>query len=134
MTSAVQTLSNILLVGAGSCLGGIARYLTGKLFTPHTASATSMFPWATLTVNLAGCFLIGLIFGLLDRGITLSPSMKLFLTTGVCGGFTTFSTFTHENYLLFSGNHAAPLILYALLSVAGGFLMVYLAYWLTKTF
>jgi len=122
-------LTNILIVGAGSCLGGIARYLTGKFvqgFFPAT------FPWGTLAVNVIGCFVIGLVFGLIDRGCQLSDGARLFATAGFCGGFTTFSTFIHENYLLFNGNHNLSLLLYTLASIAAGFLMVHLAYCLAK--
>ena len=91
-----------------------------------------MFPWGTLTVNVAGCFIIGLIYGWLDQGLSLSPAWRLFLTVGFCGGFTTFSTFANENYLLFQGAHAAMLALYVAVSVAAGFAAVYAGYALTR--
>lgn len=121
---------NILVVGFGSCLGGIARYLVGKLFS---TTVTGMFPWATLAVNLGGCFLIGLIYGLIDRGFTLSPEMKLFLTVGFCGGFTTFSTFMHENFLLFGGGNPWLFVAYASTSFVFGLLLVYGGYFVASS-
>lgn len=123
------TITNILIVGAGSCIGGMARYMTSRAMQSlcHTT-----FPWGTFAVNIAGCFIIGLVYGLLDRGFQLSAGMKLFITVGFCGGFTTFSTFMHENYLLFTGSEHLTVALYALSSAAAGFLMVYAAYYLTR--
>lgn len=58
------------------------------------------FPVGTLAVNLAGCLLIGILYGLFDRGTAASPELRLFLAVGLCGGFTTFSTFINENFLI----------------------------------
>lgn len=120
---------NVLIVGAGSCLGGMARFLVSRAMAAvcHTA-----FPWGTFLVNVIGCFIIGLVYGFIDKGFHLSDEMRLFITVGFCGGFTTFSTFMHENYLLFSGSQHFTVILYALVSAIVGFAMVYLAYWLTR--
>jgi len=84
----------ILLVAAGGSLGALSRYgvalLAVKLFG-------SGFPWGTLIVNLAGCFLIGLSFALAERGISImNPSARLFFVTGYLGALTTFSTFALE--------------------------------------
>lgn len=121
------TLLNILLVGLGSCLGGVARYLVSK---GVTAVWHTVFPWGTFLVNIAGCLIIGLVYGYLDKGGTMSEGMRLFLTVGFCGGFTTFSTFMNENYMLFTGPAPLSLALYATASVAAGFLMVYAGYWI----
>lgn len=120
-----SAIINIIAVGAGSCIGGVLRYLLSKLIQTSTAGA---FPWGTLAVNLIGCLVIGIIYGLLDRGLTLSPAMKLFLTVGFCGGFTTFSTFMHENYLLFGGGSLLPFIVYAAASFIFGLALVYGGY------
>lgn len=118
--------TEILCVGAGSCLGGIARYLS-TLIIP-SAGAPDSFPWATFAVNVTGCFLLGLLFGLLDRGMSVPASVKLFLTVGFCGGFTTFSTFANESFLLLSSSQVLIGLLYAGLNVFAGIAAVYLGY------
>ena len=82
----------VLAIGTGSFFGGILRYLLSQFVQSKFLSA---FPFGTLTVNIIGCFLIGLVFGLTDRG-TLTPEWRLFLATGMIGGFTTFSAFSFE--------------------------------------
>ncbi len=123
------TIVNILLAGCGSCLGGVARYLVSK---GVQSMCHVVFPWGTFLVNVLGCFIIGLVYGFIDKGGYMSDQMRLFLTVGFCGGFTTFSTFIHENYLLFSGSQHLTVALYAIASALVGFLMVYLAYTLTR--
>lgn len=120
-----MTWSNILAVFIGSGLGGVCRYLCSRgiqALAPHAA-----FPWSTFAVNLIGCFIIGLLYGLFDKSNILSPELRLLLTVGFCGGFTTFSTFINESYML-SGANLLMSLGYLLASVAGGFLMLYLAY------
>ncbi|MEI6682188.1 MAG: fluoride efflux transporter CrcB [Bacteroidota bacterium] len=82
----------ILAIGAGSFIGGISRYLL-SLFIQDRIDTT--FPFGTLTVNILGCFLIGVVFGFADRG-NMSQEWRLFLATGILGGFTTFSAFSNE--------------------------------------
>src|SRR5438034_10636311 len=89
---------SILLVGIGGFVGSIARYLVAVFFAGQLSSA---FPFATFAVNVVGCFLIGILFALSDRGNILTPEWRIFLTTGFCGGFTTFSTFSYESIRLF---------------------------------
>lgn len=122
-------ITNLMIVGAGSCLGGMARYAVGRAVQ---SVCNCTFPWGTFIVNVLGCLIIGLIFGFIDRGYQLSAEMRLFLTVGVCGGFTTFSTFMNENYLLFTGSGHLTALLYILSSVVAGFLMLYLAYYITR--
>jgi len=82
-----------LLVMLGGSLGAASRYgiglLTSKLLGTN-------FPWGTLTVNLSGCFIIGLLFALADRVHLLTPDVRLLLITGYLGALTTFSSFTLE--------------------------------------
>lgn len=84
---------NWLLVMAGGCLGAASRYgvglLTARLWGTN-------FPWGTLLVNLAGCFIIGLLFALADRSRLLTPDVRLLLITGYLGALTTFSSFALE--------------------------------------
>ncbi|MCM1036070.1 MAG: fluoride efflux transporter CrcB [Bacteroides sp.] len=125
-----MNIISIIAVGAGSCLGGIARYLVSRLLAGTAAAGA--FPWSTFAVNIAGCFIIGIIYGLLARGMHLSEPVRLFLTVGFCGGFTTFSTFAHEGYLLFGGSGLPTVLLYAAASVGLGLAAVYAAYALTR--
>lgn len=82
----------LLAIGTGSFIGGIFRYLIAQAIQQKFFST---FPFGTLTVNVLGCLLIGLIFGLSDRG-NMNQEWRLFLATGICGGFTTFSSFSNE--------------------------------------
>lgn len=113
----------------GSALGGGCRFLLSKAITDHTSG---YFPWGTFAVNIIGCFVIGVLFGLIDRGVSLSPQMRSLFITGFCGGFTTFSTFAHENYLLFNSSHFWILFLYAVLSFAVGMLMAFAGHMLVR--
>lgn len=105
-----------LIVAIGSGVGGALRYgmqLLLQRFYP------SVFPLATLSVNVIGCFLIGVFFSLAEKNTLVSPEIKLLLITGFCGGFTTFSAFSIDNIsLLNSGHH-----LYFYLYMAGSVLM-----------
>ncbi|HEX9825160.1 MAG TPA: fluoride efflux transporter CrcB [Flavobacteriaceae bacterium] len=82
----------ILAIGTGSFIGGTIRYLFSQFIQTKFLST---FPFGTLGVNILGCFLIGLVFGLSDRG-NISQEWRLFLATGVMGGFTTFSAFSND--------------------------------------
>jgi len=120
----------ILAIGAGSFIGGIFRYLLSLLIQ---AKATTNFPFATLTVNIIGCFFIGIVFGFFDKG-QLSHEWKLFLATGILGGFTTFSAFSNETFVLLREGHAGYALLYILASVLLGLVATYLAYLTVKHF
>ena len=89
------------------------------------------FPWGTMIVNVIGCFLIGLLSGL-SLGGQISSSTKLILVTGFCGGFTTFSTFMNENFLLERDGAIISAILYTLASLALGLIAVILGYQIVK--
>ena len=96
-------LKSILLVGAGSFVGGALRYVISLLVRPSGG-----FPLSTFIVNIAGCLLIGLLYGLFSRFSSTSGSLCLLLTTGFCGGFTTFSTFSSDVVrMLKSGDYTA---------------------------
>ena len=120
-----MTLPNMLLVGAGSCLGGMLRYMLGSIIQIHTHGP---FPWGTLGVNLAGCLALGFICGMIDNGCHLGQGMRLFLTVGLCGGFTTFSTFVNETHLLCDHRQQLTAIAYATASLAGGITMLYVGH------
>ncbi|HMH33693.1 MAG TPA: fluoride efflux transporter CrcB [Puia sp.] len=116
-------LRNILIVGFGGGLGSIARYLCQKYvrelyFHP--------FPLGTFLVNISGCFLIGLFYGLMEKGNLLSPEWRLLLMTGFCGGYTTFSAFALENALLIKSGQIILFGLYAAGSVFLGIVATFL--------
>lgn len=119
-----QLITEVLCVGLGSCLGGIARFLTGRAVACHWGG----IPWATLVVNLLGCAAIGTIGALTQRAGVMSPHLRLLLTVGLCGGFTTFSTFINENVGLAASGQAWAMAAYVGLSVAGGLLVCWGAY------
>jgi CrcB protein len=82
----------LLVVGVGSFIGGVSRYLV-SLFVQNKFLST--FPYGTLVVNIAGCFLIGIVYALSEKG-NVNAEWRLFLITGFLGGFTTFSSFSNE--------------------------------------
>lgn len=120
---------NILLVGIGGGVGSIARFLCQKYiyqWYPHP------FPFATMLVNIFGCFLIGLFYALAEKGNILTPEWRILLTTGFCGGFTTFSTFAYENVNLLKNGDLTYFILYTTASIILGILATWLGILLLK--
>lgn len=115
-------IKNLLLVGLGGGLGSIARYLCQRWVV---LSYPSHFPWGTLLVNITGCLLIGIFWGLTFRSFTANEHWKLFLMTGICGGFTTFSAFTLEGMALWNGQRTGLFFLYTAGSVLLGLLATY---------
>lgn len=114
----------------GGFIGTVARYLSQQLvyrFYP------AIFPMGTLAVNVIGCLLIGIIYVFSERGNLLSPEWRLFLTTGICGGFTTFSTFSYESVQLLNEGEYSYVTVYAVASVVLGVLATLFGIWITKT-
>lgn len=107
---------NCLVVALGGGIGACLRYLIGlvPLKEPFT------FPVKTLFINLLGCFVIGLIAAIAAKTTSISPRTVLFIKTGLCGGFTTFSTFALETETLLKTGHIGLAILYVALSVVVG--------------
>ena len=118
-------MKQLLIVGLGGAIGSIARFLVSKLNLHwHFLS----IPMGTLTVNVLGSLLIGFIAGVSARTEIISPSMRLFLMVGICGGFTTFSSFTNENLTLMQNGQFLSVLLYTGFSIFFGLLAVYLGY------
>ncbi|WP_053187908.1 fluoride efflux transporter CrcB [Sunxiuqinia dokdonensis] len=116
-------LKTILIVGTGGFLGSVARYLTQIAVERWLHSA---FPWGTFVANMAGCFIIGLVFAFSERGNLLTPEWRIFFTVGFCGGFTTFSSFAYNNLTMLSENNLFQLFGNVGLSVVLGIFAVYL--------
>lgn len=110
-------IKNILLVGIGGGAGSILRYLCQRWFA-EVYSQT--FPWGTFAVNITGCFLIGVFWGITFRTFDSNEHWKLFLMTGLCGGFTTFSAFTLEGIGLLREQKPGLFFLYVAGSVLVG--------------
>src|SRR5580704_3740356 len=104
-------LKTITLVGIGGAIGSILRYLVSTLI--HN-KFLSTFPFGTLVVNVTGCFLIGVVYAFAEKN-SISPEWRFFLATGICGGYTTFSTFSLESFSLVRDGH----MVYALTYIAG---------------
>ena len=118
----------IFIIGIGSFLGGVSRYLLSLLIQAKT---TTNFPLGTLIINIVGCFFIGIVLGFFEKG-QISHEWKLFLATGFLGGFTTFSAFSSETFMLFREGYVGYALCYILASVLLGLLATYIAYLLIK--
>ncbi len=116
-------LKTLLFVGTGGFLGTIARYLT-QLLVERLLHST--FPWGTFVANISGCFVIGLVYALSDRGGLLNPEWRMFLTVGFCGGFTTFSSFAYNNFTMLSETNLIQFFGNIFLSLFFGVMAVYL--------
>ena len=123
-----DTIRNIIAVGAGSFIGGIARHLVSLAMK----GISKGFPWATLLVNLLGCLIIGLLWGFLSRNAYESTSWGLFLTVGLCGGFTTFSTFSQEALTMLQTGQIWGFASYIALSILAGIALVAIGYYLFR--
>lgn len=122
-------IRTLLLIGTGGFIGSILRFLASRFFQNNIQST---FPLGTFFVNISGCFLIGLIYGLSERSNLFSPGWKMFLTVGFCGGFTTFSTFANENLSLIRNGDFFHFIIYTGLSVFLGIMATFFGVLLTK--
>lgn len=118
-------LRQLLLVALGGALGSAMRYLTAILLARHY---TGSIPLATLVVNVLGCFLIGLLIGLCSE----TTYLRLLFITGFCGGFTTFSTFTAESYVMFREGAYGLALLYIAGSVVIGLLALWVGLYVSR--
>jgi CrcB protein len=121
----------LIIIGAGGFIGSICRYLSQQFFQKHFPSS---FPYGTMWVNIAGCFLIGVIYALSEKGNILTPEWRLFLVTGFCGGFTTFSTFSYENIALLRDGEYFYAAIYSGVSVFGGIIAAFFGILFIKLF
>lgn len=118
-----NSLKIILIVFTGSGIGGVARYgMQTWIFKMYPFT----FPLGTFIVNTIGCLLIGLFYALSEKGNLLTPEWRIALTTGFCGGFTTFSTFAYENFNLIRTGDYLYFGLYTMASIVLGIAAVFL--------
>jgi len=122
-------IKNILLVGLGGGTGSILRYLCQRWFAEVYSHS---FPWGTFAVNITGCFLIGVFWGLTFKTFDSNEHWKLFLMTGICGGFTTFSAFTLEGIGLIREQKIGLFFIYIAGSVVVGLALTLLGMKLTR--
>jgi CrcB protein len=115
----------ILIAGTGGFFGTVARFLASRYFQNLFLSS---FPFGTFIVNITGCLLIGIFYGLAEKGDIPGPEWRMFLTVGFCGGFTTFSAFAGENITLLKNGDFLYFAVYTSLSVFLGLMATYLGH------
>lgn len=121
-------MEQTLLVFVGGGLGSICRYLASKFISQ---TFESHYPFGTLIVNLLGSFLIGLLIGLIEK-YNAHQNWRFLLVTGFCGGFTTFSAFSHENLQLMRNLQYKALFSYVFVSLFGGLWATFFGFWVVK--
>lgn len=115
-------MKELIYVFIGGGTGSVLRFIVSMLwkhFSLHPRYADVVFPWPTFIVNILGCFLIGMFYQYSERW-GLTPEVRLLLTTGLCGGFTTFSTFSYEGLTLINSGYYGTYALYLISSIILG--------------
>ena len=123
-------LKMFLITGAGGFLGSGLRYLVQRIIAIYLPVT---FPFATLFINVFGSLLIGIIYAVSDKTSLLSPEMRIFLAIGVCGGFTTFSTFSLDTFNLIKDGAYLLVALYIFTSVILSIAAVFAGIWIVKS-
>lgn len=124
-----QMMKTFLMIGIGGGIGSMLRYCV-QLYAGRYL--TQNFPVGTLLVNISGCLLIGIFYGLSIKNTAITPDWRLFLITGLCGGYTTFSSFSFESISLFRQGNYAYFLLYTSLSFVLGLSATVLGTTMTK--
>jgi CrcB protein len=120
---------NYLIVSLGAALGGGLRYWIENIVYKYLPAT---FPYGTMLVNVIGSFILGLLMFHFDQKELLSSNVKIFLTVGFCGGFTTFSSFSYETMVLFRDSQFSAGLLNIFLSLILSFAGLYLAYLISR--
>ena len=121
---------HLILVAVGGAIGASLRHLVNLA---SLRLAGPGFPWGTMAVNVAGSFAMGVFVELLARRFNVSNELRLFIATGVLGGFTTFSAFSLDFAVLWERGAALPALTYAITSVVGSILALFLGLWLARS-
>ena len=121
---------HLLLVALGGAIGASLRHLV-NLGSLRLVGAN--YPWGTMAINIAGSFAMGIFIELLARRFNASNELRLFVATGILGGFTTFSAFSLDFAVLWERGAAVPALAYAIASVAGSILALFLGLWLARS-
>ncbi len=122
-------IRSIIIIGTGGFIGSVARYFISKL---NLSIDFFSIPFGTLLINIAGSLIIGFLIGISEKSTLLTSELRLFLMVGVCGGFTTFSSFAGENLVLLHNGQFLSVLLYSGLSILLGFFAVFFGYALTN--
>jgi fluoride exporter len=122
-------MNKILAVGIGGCLGSIARYWLSGVVQRYSSGE---FPYGTMAVNVLGCFVLGCLMGLVEYRQLFGPNARLLVTTGMMGGFTTFSTFGYETFGLLRDRQYLPALGNVTVSVVLGIAAVIAGWFLAK--
>ena len=117
-----------IVVGMGGFIGAVCRYLIGLI----PVKESFVFPIKTFGINIIGCFMIGIVAALALKNSALDPRWILFLKVGICGGFTTFSSFALESANLFEKGNVGIAVLYLVLSVVLGVAAVFTGQWIAS--
>jgi len=121
-------MKQLLLVFVGGGLGSSLRFVIGK----YLNNTQSGIPYGTFAANILGSFIIGIVLGLALKNSNFSQNTVLFIATGFCGGFTTFSAFAYENHIFLKSGDLFTFALYTLASLVVGFAAVFLGIGFTK--
>ena len=116
-------LRTVLIVGSGGFIGSVMRYMVQHIMEKVLIST---FPWGTLIANVTGSFFIGIVFGLAGQGNIMNAEWRIFLAVGICGGFTTFSSFAYNNFTMINERAWGSL----LLNTGGNFFLSLMAVYL----
>jgi len=123
-------IRTLLIVGTGGFIGSVMRYLV-QFYIEKSMSST--FPLGTLIANIVGSFIIGMVFALAEKGNLMSSEWRIFLTVGICGGFTTFSAFAYNNFTMIKEHSFGQLFINVGGNIFLGILAVYLGIIIIRT-
>ncbi len=121
-------MHGLIMIALGGAIGSLLRYFIVELTLKLTGT---VFPWGTIAVNLIGCFIIGIVWGIVDK-FGINPNLKMFIFIGLLGSFTTFSTFALENFYFLKNGEISFLALNIAVSNIIGILLVFIGFYTTN--